>query len=353
MLENTYMQSKQEAMLPKVAIIILNWNGWRDTIECLESVFRIDYPNYQVIVCDNNSTDGSMEYIKAWAEGRLDVFIPQSNPLRYLSFPPVPKPIPYIQYQRVEAEAGGFTEDDDKRLILIQNGENLGFAGGNNIGLRYALKKEVEYVWLLNNDTVVEPNALIHMVYRMKQVPRAGICGSTLLYYQHPDKIWALGGTIYNKWLAIPRNIGLSKRLSWPVDLQKIENCMDYVAGASMLVSRAFLKDVGFMSEEYFLYFEELDWAERARGRFTLAYAPYSIVYHKVGSSTDYYNKKLNNKSEYHFYKNKLVFTRKFFPWLLPTVYLGLIVSLFIQIFRRRWSKVWIIIKIIINSFIK
>ncbi len=87
-------------MNPKVYIIILNYNGWADTIECLESVLRNDYPNYQVIVVDNNSPNNSMEYIKAWAEGKLDVWVNPNNPLRKLSSPPVSKSIPYVFIQR-------------------------------------------------------------------------------------------------------------------------------------------------------------------------------------------------------------------------------------------------------------
>ncbi len=134
--------------MEKVYIIILNYNGWADTIECLESVLRNDYPNYQVIVVDNNSPNNSMEYIKAWAEGNLDVWVNPSNPLRKLSFPPVPKPIPYVFYTREEAEKGGNFEFEEKikgeipngittkyPLIFIQTGYNGGFSYGNNVAM--------------------------------------------------------------------------------------------------------------------------------------------------------------------------------------------------------------------------
>ena len=100
---------------PKVAIIILNWNGWEDTIECLESIFRNTYPNYQVIVVDNGSTNGSIEKMKAWAEGKQEVLTPEpSHPLYYLSHPLVKKPIPYIYYTREEAEGGGNLKLEEK-----------------------------------------------------------------------------------------------------------------------------------------------------------------------------------------------------------------------------------------------
>ncbi len=138
----------------KVYIIILNYNGWADTIECLESVLRNDYPNYQVIVVDNNSPNNSMEYIKAWAEGKLDVWVNPKNPLKKLTFPPVPKPIPYVFYTREEAEKGGNFEFEEKikedvpngitpkyLLIFIQTGCSGGFAFGNNVAIIHTGEK--------------------------------------------------------------------------------------------------------------------------------------------------------------------------------------------------------------------
>ena len=114
---------------PKVAIIILNWNGWRDTIKCLESVFRIDYPNYQIIVLDNNFPNNSMECIKVWAKGKLDVWIKPNNPLRHLSYPPIKNPVPYVFYNREEAEKGRNKEleshYDEKILGKKANDHNL------------------------------------------------------------------------------------------------------------------------------------------------------------------------------------------------------------------------------------
>ena len=127
--ESNKLKNKKPKEWPKIAIIILNWNGWKDTIECLESVFRIDYPNYQVIVVDNNSPNNSMEYIKAWAEGNLDVWTKPDNPLRHLSNPPVPKPVPYVFYNKEEAEKGGNKEleshYDEKSLGKKSNDYNL------------------------------------------------------------------------------------------------------------------------------------------------------------------------------------------------------------------------------------
>jgi len=312
----------------RVCILLVNWNGWKDTVECLESVFRIDFPRYRVVVCDNGSTDGSVERIRSWADGELGLDLPESNPLRRLSHPPVPKPIPRVEYDRGRAEEGGDPGDGGARLVLIRTGGNLGFAGGNNVGLRYALARDdFEHVWLLNNDTVVEPDALTHLVRRMEEDPRVGICGSTLPFYDRPDRLWARGGATLSRWLPYARCIDLGKPVSGPARRKDVERRMGYVAGASMLVSRPFLRDVGLLCEEYFLYYEEPDWAARARGRYSLGYAPGSVVYHKAGAATGLVGRSPGGRRRLKGYvrRSALLFTRKHHPVALPTVWLSLL----------------------------
>jgi len=338
---------------PSVCILVLNWNGWQDTIECLESVFRLDYPSYHVIVCDNGSEDGSLEYIKAWAEGRLDVALPKDNPLRHLSSPPVSKPVAYVEYDREQAECGGDRQDKDCRLVLIQTGGNLGFAGGNNVGMRYALARDdFEYVWLLNNDTVVKPDTLSHLVQRMAVKPDAGMCGSTLLYYDKPENVQALGGARFNKWLGVSRHIGLLQPADQPVDALHIERRIAYIIGASMLVSKAFLQQIGLMSEDYFLYLEEFDWILSAKGRYTLAYAPASAVYHKEGRSTGGNGLAPADRSlvsDYYGLRNRLILARKFFPISMPSVWFGILASSLNRIRRRQWKSLWVVVKMLAN----
>jgi GT2 family glycosyltransferase len=147
-----------------VCIVILNWNRWRDTVECLESLFRLDYADFQVVLCDNDSIDGSVEQIQAWADGKLPD-VQADHRLQDLTSPPVPKPIRYSEYGYDEIGRMTDATNEDVPLILIRTGANRGFAGGNNVGLRYAMKRrDVEFVWLLNNDTVVCKDALTRMV---------------------------------------------------------------------------------------------------------------------------------------------------------------------------------------------
>lgn len=335
---------------PRVYIVLLNWNGWRDTIECLESVFRSDADNYRVIVCDNDSKDESLTHIKAWADGHLDVALHRHHELRELSFPPLDKPLAYLEYDRSMAESGGDPDQGDARLVLIQTGSNLGFAGGNNVGLRYALVRgDFDYVWLLNNDTVIKPDALTQMIARMQQLPSAGICGSTLLYYSRPDKVQAWGGAKYNKWLGTTQMLGAFSREGEVIDHPGVESKLSLISGASMLVSKPFLQQIGLMREDYFLYFEEIDWAIRAKGRYQLCYAPGSIVYHKEGGSigtNSIVPKEKSFTADYYGVRSRLLFTRFFFPWCLPFVYIGLFPVLVNRLRRRQWQRVSMILSL-------
>jgi len=327
---------------PAVAVILVNWKGWADTIECLESVLRSDWPAYRVIVCDNGSPDRSLEHIEAWAAGRLDVAVTAGHPLRALSSPPLPKPIPHVCYDRAAAESGGDASDHTLRLALVQTGRNLGFAGGVNVGLRYALaRKEFEYAWVLNNDTVVRPDTLGQLVRRMQERPDAGMCGATLLSYDPPHAVQAWAGARFNKWVGGTWHLGARQPASAPVDRDGVERGLSYIMGASMLVPRSVLDDVGVMSEDYFLFFEEVDWAFRIRRRYALAYAPASVVYHKGGASTGAKEdaRRRSLMAERLLIRNRLRLTRKFYPFALPTVYLGVLASLLLRLGEREWRK--------------
>nr|WP_092074266.1 glycosyltransferase family 2 protein [Dendrosporobacter quercicolus]NSL49170.1 glycosyltransferase family 2 protein [Dendrosporobacter quercicolus DSM 1736]SDM86328.1 hypothetical protein SAMN04488502_10845 [Dendrosporobacter quercicolus] len=338
----------------KVYIIILNWNGWQDTIECLESVFRSNYPNFTVIVCDNASIDNSLDKIKQWANGHIQSYVTDDSKISLLTTPPIKKPLPYAEYTRIQIDQCAVDNEENSPLILIQTGSNLGYAGGNNVGIRYALiQNDFEYIWLLNNDTVVDYTALAQLIKRMKNKPSAGICGSTLLYYDNPDKVQALGGARYNRWLGTSKHIGaLANFESLNIDCISVERKIDYIVGASMLVSKKFLNDVGLICEDYFLYFEEIDWITRGRENFELAYEYQSIVYHKegnsIGSSNDF--KERSFTSDYYAIRNRLIFTKKHFKYALISVYIGLIPTIMNRIKRKQWNRVTMIFKVALNA---
>ena len=361
------VKKKDTLEWPKVAIIILNWNGWKDTIECLESVFRNTYPNYQVIVIDNGSTNSSIEKIKAWAEGKQKVLTPEAtHPLYHLSHPPIKKPIPYIYYNREDAEKGGSfqkehilikkwkIEKNNKSLfnntttyhplILIQTGENLGFAGGNNIGIRYLLKKGYfNYIWLLNNDTVIDKDALAEMVKLEKSNKNVGMVGSKILYYDKPNIIQALGGTEKITWKTAGKHICDFKK-----DQLKFNNDFEikgYIYGTSLLVREEVVKIVGIFDENYFMLMEETDWCFRVLKKgWKLFCCGKSKIWHKVSSSTKKGEEKsiFGRKSErsslnnftikgYYSTRNYLYFTKKHFNKCITLSCIYLFLNIFKQ----------------------
>jgi hypothetical protein len=222
-----------------------------------------------------------------------------------------------VQLTREQAESG--ENACSAPLVLIQTGANLGYAGGNNVGLRYALRDQTaNFFWLLNNDTVVAPDALAEMIHFMQRHLKVGLCGSLNLSYFEPKETLVRGGGKYNRWTARTSR----SEHSVPEGEPRHPARLDFITGASMLASRAFLTTVGLMEESYFLYFEEHDWAVRAKGMFDLGYAGSSVVYHKegmaIGSHRDREMRSL--LSEKYLSRNRILFTRRFFPWTLPSV---------------------------------
>jgi len=281
-----------------VYIILLNYKGYRDTIECLESLTDLHYANYTVVVCDNASPDGSEQYIRAWAE------------------------------------------ENRKRLPIkfLQTGANLGFAGGNNVGIRYALDHRAEYIWLLNNDTIVEADALAFMIDKMEANDRLGICGSRLMSYHHRDEIVGLAG-----WNCPVTSAG--GHILKTEDMSRFT----YVIGASMLFRREVFENVGLLQDDYFLYYEELDIAERIRGKYEMDVALDSVVYHKEGAS-------IGNQtafSEFYSLKNCLKYTWRFHRRYFPIVFMRFSLHVFWPVHARPYKRVHMFFKVIKNFLIE
>jgi GT2 family glycosyltransferase len=283
---------------PLVYIIILNFNGWQDTLECLHSLKVLNYSNYKIIIVDNASRNDSVTMIRQ-------------------SFP---------------------------QHVLIVNEYNLGFAGGNNIGIRQAQAQQAEYIWLLNNDTTVDPNALRVLVEKMEADSSLGMCGSTLVYYHAKTRIQARAGGSYHKWTGATFHLGEHEYARQSADEAAIETRLDYIIGASVLVRKELIAKIGRMEEKYFLYYEDVDWGLRAKQVMELGYAAQSIVYHKEGSSIGTTRSSQSDerrfRSEYYATRSRLLLTQTFFPYALPSVYLSLLLRLLIRAGRGEWTRV-------------
>lgn len=343
-------------MPPKVYIILLNYKIWKDTIECLESLYKLDYPNYQVIVVDNPTkpANDSLVHIRQWAEGSLSVdFSP--NALSHLSNPSIQKPISFQYFTQQDIEEKKAHGNGSSNLILIQAQENKGFAKGNNIALDYCMQQaDFEYVWILNNDTVVEKDSLKALVeyYEVHKSTGLGILGGKVRYYQQPDTLQCAAGATYNKWLAHSRQIGNGQKDIGQFDNQDFK--FDLVIGACTFVSRNFIEKVGFLGEDYFLYFEEQDWAERGKRKgFHLGYTHKAIIYHKEGSTVGGNQlavNSINALSDFYYARSKVIFTKKFHKGLcLMTVYLSFIFILLNRVRRKQFNRIPMLLKILFN----
>ncbi|WP_123054655.1 glycosyltransferase family 2 protein [Clostridium sp. JN-1] len=222
--------------MPLVYIILVNYNGYKDTIECVNSLKRTSYNNYKILIVDNASTNNSLEVLKQ-------------------------------------------TLND---CIIIESKKNLGFAGGNNLGIKSALKNNADYVLLLNNDTLVEPNFLNNMINSFNKDDRIGLVGCKIMYYPEKDKIWYGGGKIdWFKFIGI--HLGNKE-----VDKEQydVEKEIDFMTGCCMLIKRDVFEKIGFLCEDYFMYFEDDDFCVRVNDAgYKIWYNPKAVIYHKVGLS--------------------------------------------------------------------
>ena len=293
---------------PRVAIIILNWNGWKDTIECLESLYQITYPNYDVIVVDNGSKDESIEKIKEYVEGKIKV------ESKFFEYDPSNKPIRIIEYTREEAEAGGGKEEEianlpsDRKLTLIKNEKNYGFAEGNNIGMRYALKAlNPNYVLLLNNDTVVDKEFLGELVKVGEEDEMVGFAGPKIYYYDfngRRDVINFAGGKL-SMWKGQSCHIGYNKIDKGEYDRTRE---VDYLEGSCFLIKNKVVNHIGMLDVQYFLYWEETDFCARAhKVGYNIVYVPKAKIWHKIAAASGGTS---NTLSAYYMTRNRFLFMK-------------------------------------------
>lgn len=250
------MPSNTFDSFPLVSIITVNYNHAETTMELIESLSNISYPNIEIIVVDNASTKGSPRIIK----------------------------------------------EKYSRIILIESVVNYGFAGGNNLGI---MRARGEYVLLLNNDTVVEPNFLEPLVKKLVDNPEIGAISPKIRYFYKKDTFQYAGYTEINNWTIRNKTIGENEK---DIGQYNEDRETAYTHGAAMMIPMEVIKKVGMMSYEFFLYYEEADWCLRIREiGYKIVYVHNSIVYHK-GSVTTGKNSPLKT---HYLTRNRLVFMRR------------------------------------------
>lgn len=258
-------------MNPLIYIILVNYKSYKDTIECMESLRRINYDNFKVVIIENGSNDNSYELIK--------------------------------KHCRDE--------------VVIKSEKNLGFAGGNNLGIEIAMSDCAEYVMLLNNDTIVESDFLIHLYETFNYDKNVGIVGCKINYYNNKNIINYGGGEIvWNKFTTVF------------FDTDKVDKNdkgvkeITFVSGCAMMISRSTIEKIGMLDHSYFMYYEDTDYCAKAmQAGFKLLYQPKSKIYHKISSSSGgdlspfvlYWSTKNRQKFRKKFAKNVSILNRVYF----------------------------------------
>lgn len=299
--------------LPRLAVVVLNWRQADATLECVRSVAGLEYDNLDIYICDNDSQDGSFEKILSNVSASLE----DINALRAeQALHPFELVAPSSAPARSKPCNTQHPDDGTRRITVLDTRENGGYAYGNNVGLKLALQESsIDFFWILNNDTVVDRLAARALVDTMCADETIGICGSTVLY-MHSDKVQTLGGGKFLPWKARCEQVGTGMALGEISTEQDVAASLDYINGASAMVTRRLLQTVGLMDEMYFLYYEEIDWAVRARSAgFRLGYCRESLVHHQVGASSGTADDGASsNLSVYYAERSKFKFLMKHYP---------------------------------------
>lgn len=243
---------------PTIAIIVLNYNSRDDTLDCLRSLKHLTYSRAYTIVVDNASSDGSAEAIRA-------------------AFP---------------------------HVKLIETGSNLGFTGGNNVGIRHALDAGADYVLLLNNDTVVAPDMIDHLIEPMLNNPAIGVAGPTIYYFDQPHVVWSAGGSIdWKRGDTSMSAIGSEDKGQFGSEPREVE----FVTGCALLARRDVWDKVGLLDERFFMYYEETEWCVRAsRAGYKIVHVPLAMMWHKISVEA----RATSPHTHYYMVRNRLLFLR-------------------------------------------
>lgn len=262
---------QQEPSEALVCVILVNWNGWQDTLACLDSCARLTYPHLEIVVVDNGSTDDSVDRLRK-------------------RFPD---------------------------LRLIETGANLGFAGGNNAGMHAALARGASYIWLLNNDTIVDAASLTALVDTLRDDPSVGLAASKIYFQDRPGTLWYAGGYLSKIW-GWSMHRGVDEPDTGQYDTLA---SVDFATGCSVLARASAVTAIGPMDESYFLYWEDIDWSVRARrAGWRVVYVPGSHIWHKLGGSTPSRDRRVQWRYEG---RNRLLFYRRHRPCAVPWITLS------------------------------
>ena len=293
--------------LPCLGVVVVTFNSADVILDCLESLLGSQAVILHIAIVDNASGDATVALLRDWARGgacEISADLP-------LFLRPAPKPL------RLD---GGENADTPHRIQLIETGVNAGFAAGVNQGLAaLAVNPGLERFWIVNPDSVAAPQAASAFANLAAPAGGFALIGGRVLYLDNPEIIQIDGGTL-NRKTGVTGNLGLYARAQdTPPPLP---SQMDFITGASMVVSRQFYETAGPMPEDYFLYYEEVDWALQ-RGDLPLLYCPEAVVYHRAGTAigSPTLGRPASPFSLYFKHRARLRFMRRYFPGSVPLAY--------------------------------
>jgi GT2 family glycosyltransferase len=297
----------------KVAIILLNWNSYEHTANCIESLSAVRPANFDILVVDNGSTDGS----------------------------------------------GTALQNKFNHIIYLPNATNEGFAGGNNRGFAYAIEHDYAYSLMLNNDVFVEPNFLDLLVNYLEANPAVGAIQPKIFFNSNRQKVWN-GGSYFLSWLGWTYSKNYM-RAAGPTQSKFAQ--VDWITGCALLVRTSIVKQIGALNDHFFIYYEDVDFSFRIRAAgYKLMFHPDSVIYHIAGMAN---KAKVKGKEGYanpyvHYlnFRNHIWVLRAYTKWYQwPTTFITLIAySLAIMLYfvaRWRWTKLAMMLKGILHGFTK
>jgi GT2 family glycosyltransferase len=292
-------------MQPTVAIILVNWNSFEVTNDCIISLKGIQYAAHTIVVVDNGSADGSGKQLKAL----------------------------------------------HPEIVLIESATNQGFTGGNNLGFAYSLENGFDYSMMLNNDTFVEPDFLDHLVHYMEAHPKVGVIQPRIQFNHNRTLLWN-GGSYFAKWWGILYSKGFNQT---PTQANLAITKVDWITGCAFFTRNAILKQTGLLAPNMFMYSEDVDLSFRIKAlNYPLVYHPDSVIYHIAGMSNKSKTKGkegfINANVHYYNQRNRIWILKKYTPWYcIPTVlfcnifYITGIIGYFT--IRRRFSKLKAVVR--------
>lgn len=246
---------------PLIWIVVLNWNGLEDTLACLESLECLRYTERKVVVVDNGSTDGSVAALQRAAR--------------------------------------------PSKIEIVEVGRNLGYAGGNNLGIRYALDRGADFILVLNNDTTVDPMLLDELIAAAERYPAAGCFGPWIYYMDDPSRLWFTR----SEWDPAVSAFSTPGKGRLPAELSGESESTEYVCGAALFFRAGIARRIGLLDERFFLVYEDSDWCFRARrAGFGCVSVPTARVWHKIGTS---FGSEASPLRTYFSTRNKLLWAEK------------------------------------------